>query len=101
MKQLWLKSLSLKLMLLLVLIALFLMNVSLILAQTGGGYSVARWTLGGSASSGAGYTLTGYVNQAEPGPALTGSGYTLVGGFWSGMATGSQQPVFLPLILHN
>jgi hypothetical protein len=101
MKRSGLTTSWLKMVLLLVLVALFLLNVSLILAQTGGGYTIARWTLGGSASSGSGYTLTGYVNQAEPGPALTGGGYTLVGGFWSGLASGGQQPVYLPLILRN
>lgn len=89
----------LKLVLLLAVMSILLINVSLILAQSGGGYNIARWTPGGSVASAGGYTLTGYVNQSEPGPALQGSGYRLVGGYWSG--TSLQSPVYLPVILRN
>lgn len=89
----------LKLALLFTIMAVLLINVSLILAQSGAGYSITRWTPGGSVASSSGYTLTGYVNQSEPGPALQGSGYRLVGGYWSG--TSDQFPTYLPVILRN
>ena len=99
MKQRLFKRPRLKLAFLLIVIAVLLINVSLILAQSGGGYSIIRWTPGGSTASAVSYTLTGYVNQSEPGPALQGSGYRLVGGYWSG--TSSQSPVYLPVLLRN
>lgn len=99
MMQCLFKRSGLKLALLLTVMAILLFNASLILAQSGGGYSITRWTPGGSVAMAGGYTLTGYVNQSEPGPALQGSGYRLVGGYWSG--TSIQSPVYLPVILRN
>jgi hypothetical protein len=72
-----------------------LLVVSLVLAQTGGGYDLTWWTIdgGGGAASGGGFTLGGTVGQPEPGPVLTGGDFSLYSGFWTaGGAASSTCP---------
>jgi hypothetical protein len=77
-------------------------------AQTGGGFTLNRSTTdgGGGVSSGGSYTLHGTIGQPDVGPALRGGAYTLVGGFWAGPgapggASGSNNQVYLPVLLKN
>ena len=86
---------------LLVPIVVALLTVSIVVAQSGGGYDLSWSTIdGGGAfdSSGGGYSLDGTIGQADAGT-LIGGGYTLNGGFWSGAVT--QYQVFLPLTLKS
>ncbi len=77
-----------------------LLMVSIVVAQSGGGYDLSWSTIdgGGGSSSGGGYSLAGTIGQADAGT-LGGGGYTLNGGFWSGAV--SQYKVFLPLTLKS
>ena len=54
--------------------------------------------IGGGASIGGGYTLTGTIGQPEAGE-LSGRSYTLSGGFWGGAVLPLRQKLFLPLIV--
>ncbi len=74
--------------------------VSMVAAQSRGGYDLSRNTIagGGGSSSGDSYALAGTIGQADTGM-LIGGGYTLAVGFWPGART--QFAVFLPLILRN
>ncbi len=77
-----------------------LLIVSIVAAQSGGGYDLAWNTIdgGGGTSSGGGYSLADTIGQTDAGT-LIGGGYTLNGGFWSGAV--SQYKVFLPLTLKS
>ena len=78
------------------------------LAQSGGGYQVARsgydltWSTvdggGGTFSTGEGYSLGGTAGQPDAG-VLSGGGYTLAGGFWGAGAPGYR--IYLPVVLRN
>jgi hypothetical protein len=82
------------------LIVAMLLIVSIVSAQTGGGYDLTWSTMdsGGGAANGGGYELSGTIGQPDAG-ALSGGGYTLVGGFWPGAAL--NYTVFLPVVLKN
>src|SRR5258706_1420942 len=41
---------------------------------------------GGGSSTGALYSVTGTISQADAGPAMSGANYTVSGGFWSVIA---------------
>ena len=79
------------------------------LAQSGGGYQVARsgydltWSTvdggGGTFSTGEGYALGGTAGQPDAG-VLAGSGYTLAGAFWRGGAL-AKYKVYLPLVVRG
>jgi hypothetical protein len=77
-----------------------LLMVSIVVAQSGGGYDLSRSTIdgGGGSSSGGGYSLAGTIGQTHAGTLIGGS-YTLNGGFWSGAV--SQYKVLLPLTLKS
>ncbi len=80
-------------------LAAALLVVSMVAAQSGGGYNLSWNTIaGGGTSHGGGYALGGAIGQADTGT-LIGGGYTLAGGYWPGART--QFAVFLPLILRN
>ena len=92
-------------------VCLLLLAASTVLAQSGGGYQVARsgydlsWSTvdggGETFSSGGVYTLGGTAGQPDAG-LLTGGSYTLGGGFWGGGAvTLPKYTVYLPLILRQ
>jgi hypothetical protein len=61
------------------------------LAQSGGNYNMAWFTIGGGGGRGAGgsYSLEGTVGQSVAGAAGAGP-YTLTGGFWAGAMTAPQ-----------
>ncbi len=85
-------------------LAAALLAVSVVLAQSGGGYDLSWWTVdgGGGAVSGGGYVLTGTAGQPDAGAALTGGGYTLTGGFWPGAAAApSGYNLYLPLVVRK
>ena len=86
------------------------------LAQSGGGYQVARsgyqvarsgydltWSTvdggGWTFSTGEGYSLGGTAGQPDAG-VLAGGGYALAGGFWRGGAPAAYR-VYLPLVVRN
>jgi len=87
---------------------LFLIAVP-VLAQSGGGYQVARsgydlswWTVdggGGTFSTGGAYSLGGTAGQPDAGW-RAGGGYTLAGGFWRG-GTLAKYKVYLPLVVQG
>ena len=95
-------------------VCLLLLAAPAVLAQSGGGYSMAcSWstvdgggeTFPGQAartgSTGGSYTLGGTAGQPDAG-LLTGGSYTLGGGFWGGGAvTLPKYIVYLPLILRQ
>ena len=86
--------------LLVVLLALFLLG-GVVLAQSGEGYDLNWYTVGGGGStslSNGGYTLSGTVGQADA-VELLGGDYTLVGGFWGGEV--SEYSIYLPLVLRR
>ncbi len=85
---------------LLVPIIVALLLVSIVAAQSGGGYDLSWSTIGGGggSSGGDGYSLADTIGQADAGT-LIGDEYTLNGGFWSGAV--SQYKVFLPLTLKS
>jgi len=81
--------------------ALFI--VSIVAAQSGGGYDLTWNTIdggGGSSISGS-YALIGAIGQADAG-ASSGGAYMLNGGFLAGTGATSttNYRVYLPLILH-
>ncbi len=88
-----------RLLLLILVLALLPLPVR---AQSGGDYTITRWTVdgGGARLSASAYLLHGTAGQPETGAALSGGGYRLVGGFWPGGASGKHL-VFLPLVLRN
>jgi len=79
------------------------------LAQSGGGYQVARsgydltWSTvdggGGTFSTGEGYSLGGTAGQPDAG-LLSGGAYTLAGGFWPGGEVAMYR-IYLPLVMRN
>ena len=73
-----------------------------VLAQSGGDYTITRWTVdgGGARLSASAYLLHGTAGQPEAGAALSGGSYRLVGGFWPAGASGKRL-IFLPLVLRN
>ena len=92
-------------------VCLLLLAASTVLAQSGGGYQVARsgydlsWSTvdggGETFSSGGVYTLGGTAGQPDAG-LLTGGSYTLGGGFWGGGTVAAPEDViYLPLVTRN
>jgi hypothetical protein len=83
-----------------------LFGVSIVAAQTGGGYDLTWGTIagGGDTAMGSGYAIAGTFGQSDAG-AQSGGGYTLNGGFWASAASSAVTPVlghhylYLPLIL--
>ncbi|WP_395375391.1 hypothetical protein [Marinicella sp. W31] len=53
-------------------------------AQSGGTFSISRYTIdgGGSISSGGSFSLKGSIGQPDAGEVLSGDIYRLNGGFW-------------------
>jgi hypothetical protein len=78
-------------------LAVALLIVSIVAAQSGGGYDLSWSTIGGGGglSSGGSYSLDGTIGQANAGT-LTGGGYTLNSGFWGLFE--SLYKLFLPLL---
>jgi hypothetical protein len=91
---------------LLILTAMLLVSVTLVSAQTGGGYNLSWWTVDGGGATfgeGSGYALGGTIGQPDAG-VLEGGGYTLVGGFWGGGAAAEPGPdnfIYLPVVVRN
>lgn len=91
------------------LIALWLMilsvTASIAMAQTGGSYTLAWWTVdsGGGQSSNGVYTIVGTLGQPEANMVMGGGSFAVQGGFWPAGAVrvappvGDQQ-VYLPLV---
>jgi len=87
-------------------IACMLFGVSIVAAQTGGGYDLTWGTIagGGDTALGSGYAIAGTFGQSDAG-AQSGGDYALIGGFWASTASGAITPVlghhywYLPLIL--
>ena len=76
-----------------------LLIVSIVVAQSGGGYDLTWSTIdsgGAMFSTGGTYSLGGTIGQPDAGSMLGGS-YSLTGGFWSGRP--AIHSVFLPLTL--
>jgi hypothetical protein len=81
-------------------IALLLGTVTLVSAQSGGGYELSRVVVssGTGRSSGGAYNLTTTLGQPEAGTTQSGGNYNLGGGFWGG----NQAPpgkIYLPLVM--
>ncbi len=74
-----------------------------VLAQSGGDYTLVRWTVdgGGGRLMATPYLLHATAGQAEAGAALEGGGYRLVGGFWPGGAERVGYAIYLPLVLRD
>ena len=53
-------------------------------AQSGGTFSITRYTIdgGGSVSSGGAFSLKGSIGQPDAGESMSGDVYRLNGGFW-------------------
>ena len=87
----------------LALLVLLVTGVGVLLAQTGGGFTLTWGTVdgGGGSAAGGGYAMSGTAGQPDVSSSLSGGRYTLAGGFWHGggivAPTGYQ--VFLPLVL--
>ncbi len=73
------------------------------MAQSGGDYTLTRWTVdgGGACLSATPYLLHGTVGQPEASAALSGGDYRLLGGFWPSGAGTSGYTLYLPLVLRN
>jgi hypothetical protein len=86
---------------LLALLGIFITGGAFVAAQTGSGYTLTWSTVdgGGGSVSGGGYALAGTAGQPDA-ATISGGGYTLAGGFWhGGNATGSNDSVYLPVII--
>ena len=77
---------------------------AVLLAQGGGPYSLAWWTIGGGGdrSSGGAFVVDGTVGQPVAGSA-SGGAYSVVGGFWAGAlpqpaVTPGQHRIYMPLL---
>ena len=80
-------------------------TVSVALAQTGGSYTLAWWTVdGGGGQSGNGaYIVVGTLGQPEAGLGMSGGQFALQGGFWPAgevqvVPPVGDQHVYLPLV---
>ena len=90
---------------LLTLAALFLLSISPVAGQTGGGYDLTWSSVDGggetrSVSTSGGYTLGGTLGQPDAGT-LSGGGYSLGGGFWGGGTPAVDYQIYLPLLLRD
>jgi hypothetical protein len=81
-------------------ISLLFATVSLVSAQSGGGYELSRAVVssGSGQSSGGAYSLTSTLGQPEAGAAQNGGDYNLGGGFWGG-GQEPEQKIYLPLLV--
>jgi len=61
-------------------------------------YDISWFTIdgGGNVSTGATYSVTGTIGQADAGT-LTGGSYSIIGGFW-GFAGNSSAPLIVPIL---
>ncbi len=84
-------------------LAVSLSLAGVVLAQTGGSYDLAWWTVdgGGDTVRGGGYTLAGTAGQSDASLPLSGGGYALAGGFWNGGTVDSNEYIYLPLVLRE
>lgn len=82
-----------------IVVIIFVLVVSVAVAQTGGGYDLSWSTVdgGGGTSIGGTYTLSGAIGQPDAGTLESGT-YTLTGGFFVGAtSTNFDTDVFLPI----
>jgi hypothetical protein len=94
------KSLVVSRLMTMLLVLAYLVAVSIAVAQSGGGYDLAWWTVdgGGSAAEGGGYRLVGTAGQPDA-QVVSGGGYSMAGGLWVG-GEGVYQ-IYLPIVLRN
>jgi len=79
-------------------VALLLLATGIALAQTGSGFDLTWWTVGGGGGTltGGGFTLRGSVGQPDAGGPLTGGGFALYSGFWAPAPAGGAPPTDTP-----
>jgi hypothetical protein len=84
------------------LVLLLLGGSSLVAARALDGYAIEWWTTdgGGGTSSGASFSLSGTIGQADAGQ-MSGGGYTLSGGYWGNAAPPQDYEIFLPITVHD
>ena len=77
---------------------------AVLVAQGGGPYSLAWWTVGGGGdrSSGGPFVVDGTIGQPVAGSA-SGGAYSVLGGFWAGalpqpVETPGQHRIYIPLL---
>ena len=86
-----------------IVLVVFVLVVSVAVAQTGGDYDLSWWTVdgGGDTSTGGSYTLSGAVGQPDAGTLKSG-GYTVAGGFFAGeSSTNLNRNVYLPITISD
>ncbi len=84
-------------------ILLTLLLSGIALAQSGGTYAVAWWTVdsGGGSSGGARFAVSGTIGQPDAAPPMSGDRFGLQGGFWPAASDPGSRDIYLPLILRS
>ena len=87
-------------------LAMFLLMTAIVLAQSGGDYSLSQWTVnnGGGVSNGGSFAVSATLGQPDAGALMSGGQFGLQGGFGPPEDPGSTQPpadhdVYLPMVV--
>jgi len=87
-------------------LAMLLLMTAMVLAQSGGDFSLSQWTInnGGGESSGGSFAVSATLGQPDAGVLMSGGQFGLQGGFGLPENPGSTQPpadhdVYLPMVV--
>jgi hypothetical protein len=87
-------------------LAMLLLMTAIVLAQSGGDFSLSQWTInnGGGTSNGGSFAVSATLGQPDAGALMSGGQFGLQGGFLPSDPSGANPPkggndIYLPLIV--